>query len=107
MPNAPKQHRPRHYKNTKRQDYRKGSRQRGYDSRWEKLRAAHIAEHPICEDCWEQDGVVNAESIEVDHVVPIEVAPERRLDPENLRTRCKAHHQRKTIEDRKRYGAAR
>lgn len=33
---------------------------------------------------------------EVDHIVPIKVAPDRRLDPTNLQTMCKPHHSAKT-----------
>ena len=50
-----------------------------------------LLEHPLCEDCLEE-GIVTPEHIEVDHVTPIEVRPDLRLDPANLRSRCRRHH---------------
>ena len=79
------------------------STQRGYDAAWQKLRAWYIREHPFCEDCLEQ-GVFTTWRVEVDHIIPISVRPDLRLDPDNLRTRCQYHHKRKTAEDRRRYG---
>ncbi|TWU03060.1 HNH endonuclease [Symmachiella macrocystis] len=84
-------------------DERRGTpAQRGYDERWRKVRRIHIKRHPYCEDCLD-DGVVNTRNLEVDHVIPIDVRPDLRLDLDNLRTRCRRHHKLKTDEDKRKY----
>ena len=70
---------------------------RGYDRAWQKLRKEHLDQHPLCADCLEEGRLV--EATEVDHVEPIEKAPERRLDPTNLRSQCKPHHSAKTARE--------
>lgn len=50
-------------------DARRGSaRERGYDARWEKARARHLAEHPLCVCCLAH-GVTTAAHV-LDHIVP-------------------------------------
>lgn len=66
------------------------ARQRGYDRDWQRLREEHLARHPACAEC----GATGA--VDVDHVVPLREAPHRRLDPTNLRTLCRRHHNRVT-----------
>jgi 5-methylcytosine-specific restriction endonuclease McrA len=63
---------------------------RGYDSDWRELRAQHLAAHPWCEFCLKLGQRVPAK--DVDHIVPIALAPHRRLDPSNLQSLCKHHH---------------
>lgn len=96
MPYAPKTHRPRHYTaRPKRIDRRASSSQRGYDSRWTKLRAAYVAQHPLCEDCMAQGRTAPVD--EVDHVIPITgIDDPLRLMWVNLRSRCRPCHRRKT-----------
>lgn len=98
MPTAPKRftlHPPRD-RHKERTLYQGSASERGYDTAWKKLRASHVAEHPLCEDCL-QEGVVNPEQIEVDHVQPFHGKDDPlRLDPNNLRSLCKRHHQLKT-----------
>lgn len=55
---------------------------------------AHLAEHPWCEEpgC-------RVLATDVDHIESVEDAPERRLDPLNLRSYCHAHHSRRTARD--------
>ncbi|MGE0153041.1 MAG: HNH endonuclease [Reyranellaceae bacterium] len=98
MPIAPPKHRPAHYKDRAQKDRERGSaRKRGYDGDWERTRAAWLAVHPLCQcdDCREGELQVTAASV-VDHIVPISVAPERRLDPTNFRSMSKACHDRHT-----------
>jgi uncharacterized protein YdaU (DUF1376 family) len=52
---------------------------RGYDWPWRRLRKRHLAQYPWCVRC-------GARGVDVDHVVPVRIAPDRRLDPTNLRT---------------------
>lgn len=68
---------------------------RGYDRAWRKVRAAHLDEHPVCEDCG-RAGTVES-PIEVDHLVAFDgIADPLRLDPRNLRSRCHPCHDAKT-----------
>jgi 5-methylcytosine-specific restriction enzyme A len=64
------------------------ARQRGYDADWERLRCEVIAAHPVC--C--VPGCGSADRLNVDHIVPIRVAPQRRLDRSNLRVMCHPCH---------------
>lgn len=82
-------------------DRRGHSRARGYDRTWERLRRMHLAEHPLCAYCLKR-GVSTLATV-VDHIEPIEEAPERRLDPSNLQSLCKPHHDStKQREDKRR-----
>ena len=72
-------------------DLRRGSRQsRGYDGQWDKLRLQHLAKEPLCRECRARGYVFLAEM--VDHIQPVKDRPDLRLDPENLQSICKQHH---------------
>ena len=109
MPMAPPTHRPNRAAleaARKEADAARGTaRQRGYDAAWEKLRAAHLAQHPVCEAVLD-DGQVcgSADRPNVDHRQPVRFAPERRLDPTNLRTLCHRCHSRRTAREQSRLG---
>lgn len=64
--------------------------QRGYDSDWYRLRRRHLEMHPGCVVCGSTEGV------DVDHKASIRERPELRLNPSNLQTLCRLHHNRKT-----------
>ena len=99
---------PKIYKYKKKQinqiDLKRRERQRVYqDVRWQRLRVAYLADHPLCEECQRQ-GVVR-EAVDVHHVRSfmdfegarrIEVA----LDYDNLMALCKECHQ--ALHNRKR-----
>ncbi len=65
-----------------------------YDSTWCKLRKQHLAREPLCRMCLAEGKLV--EATEVDHIVPVKIAPDRRLDPTNLQSLDKSCHSRKT-----------
>ncbi len=68
---------------------------RGYGRDWQKLRAAYIQEHPMCEQC-ESNGIVR-EADEVHHLRAfIGVDDPLRLDWSNLQSVCQRCHQRET-----------
>ena len=97
----------RHAASQRPADRRRGTAaQRGYDRRWRKLRRWYITEHPLCEDC-QEEGLITFTNIEVDHVIPISVRPDLRLDADNLRSRCRRHHKLKTDADERQYGRSR
>lgn len=67
------------------------TKERGYDHVWRRLSERYRAQHPLCERC-ESLGVVRAAS-EVHHVIPIDVNPSLRLDPDNLMAVCRECHE--------------
>jgi 5-methylcytosine-specific restriction endonuclease McrA len=62
---------------------------RGYDRDWAALRASWLTEHPTCHNCGRL-------AVIVDHRVPIQVDPSRRLDRTNLRSCCVDCHNKIT-----------
>ena len=79
----------------RRPDTRATSTERGYDGRWSKLRNWYIRQHPICQ--WR--GCTQPAAI-VDHIIPIDEAPELRLKADNLQSLCRSHHGVKTARDK-------
>jgi 5-methylcytosine-specific restriction protein A len=72
-------------------DRRRGSsRERGYTSKWQKARAAYLAQHPLCVFC-ERDGVLTPATV-VDHVEPHRDDDEKFWDQDNWQSLCKSHH---------------
>jgi 5-methylcytosine-specific restriction endonuclease McrA len=82
---------------------------RGYDYAWQKLRAKHLAEHPHCVYCLRDLGMTDMSPADVvltcaergvaeplgnigDHIVPHRGNDNLRLDPGNVQTLCKPHH---------------
>ena len=74
---------------------RPSARQRGYDREWERARAEYLATYPSCRRC-------GGRATLVDHIIPIRVAPERRLDRSNFQSLCDhCHSAWKQDQDRK------
>jgi 5-methylcytosine-specific restriction enzyme A len=83
---------------------RGNSTQRGYDSLWKKLRLVALRrDNYLCAHCMKFDGRP-IQATDVDHIVPIAEAPERRLDLDNLQCLCKKHHDQKTYEENNAFG---
>jgi hypothetical protein len=60
-----------------------------YSSRsanWKIIRRQHLGENPFCSGCKKTD------KLEVHHIEPYHVNPNRELDPSNLITLCKSCH---------------
>lgn len=66
--------------------------ERGYDSKWRRLRATILDIEPLCRRCAGVD--IATPAIEVHHIQPISVAPHLRLDPNNLMPLCVSCHDR-------------
>lgn len=76
---------------TRRPDRRGSAASRGYDETWRRLRAWHLAANPLCAYCRQADQLTLAEV--VDHIKPFDgVGDPLRLDPGNLQSLCKRHH---------------
>jgi 5-methylcytosine-specific restriction protein A len=76
------------------QDDRRGSAyERGYDRRWEKARAAFLAQHPVCALC-QLDGQVTP-AWGVDHVIPHRGNPILFWLPGNWQPVCEPCHNAK------------
>ncbi len=75
----------------KTQDARRpNARQRGYDTRWQRTRAAYLAAHPTCEcGCGKR-------STDVDHIDGLGPNGPLGHDPVNLMAMAHACHSRKT-----------
>jgi len=82
---------------------------RGYGYDWQKLRERHLAAHPHCVFCLRDLGMLDLTPAEVvvacaesgiaeplgnigDHITPHQGDDRLRLDPNNVQTLCKPHH---------------
>ena len=84
-------------------DLRPNSGARGYGADWQRLRKQCMREQPLCILCakgsaTQRPRVVAA--VEVDHIIPVTLAPELRLTRSNLQCLCKHCHRRKTMMER-------
>lgn len=81
---------PQHTKEHRNDDYdarRPSSGERGYDSKWQAIRAKYLKEHPYCVVCGQP-------ATEVDHIIPLRQGGTH--DWDNLRAMCKPHHSQHT-----------
>lgn len=104
MPTAPRQHRahpprPRVYDDR----YRGTAAERGYDWNWAKV-AAYVRERDcyLCQECKRHGRLVPAKT--VDHIIPVHVKPDLRLDAENCEVLCVRHNTLKGYADARKYG---
>lgn len=75
------------------QDERRGSAaRRGYDGRWQRIRALHLSAHPLCADCTDAGRVV--EATEVHHRIALRNGGTH--DESNLLSLCKSCHSTRT-----------
>ena len=74
---------------------RPNARQRGYDTRWQRTRAAYLAAFPICQH---PDGCLNP-ATDVDHIDGWGPNGPRGHDFGNLRGYCHSHHSERTARD--------
>lgn len=71
----------------KREDNRPSSSRRGYNKRWQRIRAMYLRSNPICEDCGHS-------ATEVHHIKPLREGGTNHW--ENLAPLCKKCHSRRT-----------
>jgi len=83
---------------TEKQGRTKASQAGFYNTKaWKQLRTAHITEHPLCVECEKKHRHVTATL--VDHIIPVDEAPDLALAPSNLQSLCDWHHNQKTKAD--------
>ena len=66
---------------------------------WIRMSKITLDDNPQCESCKRMGKLVMADH--VDHILPIGIAPDRRLDSSNLQSLCRACHRGKTHKEYK------
>lgn len=83
---------------------RVSSRQRGYDTKWEKARAGFLAKHPRCE-CPQHKGKPDAPpSDTIDHIVAHKGDPKKFWDRSNWRASTRSCNARKAAAEEGGFG---
>lgn len=67
-------------------------------ARWQRVRARHLATHPLCVMC-EAEGLINEASI-VHHVIDVADRPDLAFNESNHQSLCKRHHDSETARRR-------
>lgn len=70
--------------------YRGSFRERGYDSRWDKIRRMKVRQDPLCEICKQEDRLTPVEIVH--HIKKVTDRPDLLLDMDNLKSVCRACH---------------
>jgi 5-methylcytosine-specific restriction enzyme A len=77
--------------------------QRGYDRQWERVAdERRRMDFHLCQECLKHDRLTTSST--VDHIVPIYVRPDWRLEIDNAQVLCHTCHAAKTREDLRMYG---
>ena len=99
MPTKPPTHKPAGRPATTRKhqpDTRQSASKRGYDRKWQRVRAIKLSSDPLCERC-ERHGIVEP-ATEVHHRIALADGGER-LDTANLESLCKRCHSAHTMRE--------
>ena len=73
----------------------KGTKEKGYDSRWRKARGRFLKAHPLCVQCQKQGKLTQATV--VDHIVPHRGDQQLFWNESNWQPLCKSCHDTKTM----------
>ena len=74
-------------------NYRGSPRDRGYDSKWDRLSVAYRKRHPYCAYC-QQEGRDTLTDL-VDHIIPVVDRPDLKHEWSNLISSCVSCHGKK------------
>jgi 5-methylcytosine-specific restriction protein A len=87
-------------------DARRGtSRDLGYDHHWQRVaKLRREADNHLCQLCLAENRLTP--SSDVDHIVPLHVRLDWRLEFDNTQVICRPHHRKKTSADARRYGSS-
>lgn len=85
--------------------HRPTSREQGYDSAWDRVaKRRREIDHYLCQACLAIDRLTA--STDVDHIIPLHVRYDWRLEIDNTQVLCRMHHRRKTRDDNLQYGSS-
>jgi 5-methylcytosine-specific restriction protein A len=87
-------------------DLRRGTaRDLGYDHHWQRVaQQRRTADNHLCQLCLAENRLTP--SSDVDHIIPLHVRPDWRLEFDNTQVICRPHHRKKTSADARRYGSS-
>src|SRR5262245_30258930 len=72
-----------------------------YDAAWQRVAMQRRQTDALCQTCLAEGRVAAAN--DVDHIIPIHVRADWRLEFDNTQLLCRMHHRRKTAADVQRY----
>ena len=81
-------------------DDRPSAAQRGYDSKWQRARAAYLRKHPLCDHCRLFNGRDEV-ARHVDHIIPHRGDKKLFWDESNWEGLCVPHHNAKSAKEKK------
>ncbi len=87
-------------------EVRRGSSSaQGYDADWERIaKRRRQLDHYLCQECLKRG--LSTSATDVDHIIPLHVRLDWRLELGNTQVLCRMHHRAKTEQDNELYGSS-